>query len=266
MADAVALRVADLRAGYGKMSVLHGISLQVRAGQIAVLLGANGVGKTTTLRAISGMVRPTSGTVELAGRVVDRCTPEETVRRGLGMVPGPPGVFREMTVRDNLAIGATPIPRDAFGARLDTVLPVFPVLRDRMAQRAGSLSGGEQRMLAIARALMGAPSVLLVDEPSMGLSPAMVGNVLRLLDSVRATGVTILMAEQNVSALEIADAAFVMEKGAIARAASGSDLASLRVEAARAYLGAPARPASRRVRAGTSAPARPQRKAKAAAR
>jgi len=231
------LQITDLRAGYGSAGVLHGVSFGVREGELAVLLGANGVGKTTTLNAIAGLLRPWSGSITFDGRPIDRMNAERVVRLGLGMVPGPPGIFRELSVVDNLRVGGFAVGSRTVEHHVDRVLGTFPILRERARQTAGSLSGGEQRMLAMARALMGEPRLLLVDEASMGLSPAMTSNVLRLLDEVRRDGVTILMAEQNVAALAIADRAFVMEKGVIVREDEGSALAQTRAEVARAYLG-----------------------------
>ncbi len=229
------LVVEDLRTGYGSLPVLLGVSFAVDEGEIAVLLGANGVGKTTTLETVSGLRPPWSGSIRLDGNEIGGVPAERIVARGLGTVPAPPGVFRELSVTDNLRAGA--FASRASNADIDRVLETFPVLRERRAQAAGSLSGGEQRMLAIARALVGRPRVLILDEVSMGLSPAMVKNVLRLLRDVRADGVTVLMAEQNVAALEIADRAFVMERGRIVREDRGAQLERTRAEAVRAYLG-----------------------------
>ena len=230
------LVVEGLRAGYGSAAVLHGVDVRAGEGEVAVLLGANGVGKTTTLNAIAGLIRPWSGTVTFDGRPIDRMGAERIVRLGLGMVPGPPGIFRDLSVVDNVRVGGFAAGKRG-GDRLDRVMASFPVLADRSSQRAGSLSGGEQRMLAIARALMGDPKLLLVDEASMGLSPAMVSNVLRLLDEIRREDITILMAEQNVAALDIADRAFVLERGRVARTDEGAALAQTRADLARAYLG-----------------------------
>jgi branched-chain amino acid transport system ATP-binding protein len=232
------LELTDVRAGYGSAEVLHGISITVDEGEVAVILGANGVGKTTMLRCVAGLLRPWSGRISFNGKVVDRMGAEKIVRLGLGMVPGPPGIFRDMTVIDNLRVGSFAL---AKGKKADTqlerILQAFPILNQRRTQTAGSLSGGEQRMLAIARSLMSEPTLLLVDEPSMGLSPAMVSNVLRLLNEVRKEGVTIFMAEQNVGALDIADRAYVIEKGRVAREDRGDALAQTRADLARAYLG-----------------------------
>lgn len=234
------LRLDDVRAGYGSAAVLHAVNFTVEEGEIAVLLGANGVGKTTSLRAVAGLIRPWSGSVTFQGKPIDRVPTEKIVRLGVGMVPGPPGVFRELSVIDNLRVGSFAVGRDAKGreARVIQIFAVFPRLLERQGQRAGSLSGGEQRMLAIARALMGQPTLLLVDEPSIGLSPVMVSTVMQLLDSVRHTGVSVLMAEQNVAALAVADRAYVMEKGRIVREARDQvALNDLRTDIARSYLG-----------------------------
>lgn len=238
------LELTDVRAGYGSAEVLHSVSVTVDEGEVAVILGANGVGKTTMLRCVAGLLRPWSGRIAFNGKVVDRMNAEKIVRLGLGMVPGPPGIFRDMTVIDNLRVGSFALAKGKnSNARLELVLQTFPILNQRRTQRAGSLSGGEQRMLAIARSLMSEPTLLLVDEPSMGLSPAMVSNVLRLLDEVRRGGVTILMAEQNVGALDIADRAYVIEKGRVAREDRGAALQQTRADLARAYLGGHKQPA-----------------------
>ena len=229
------LTVTDLRAGYGAADVLHGVSLSVGHGELVVLLGANGAGKTTTLRAFAGLERPWGGSVVFDGEQVDRTRPELIVRRGLGMVPAPPGIFGELTVSENLRVGS--FAREGGGA-LERVLAVFPILRERIGQRAGSLSGGEQRRLAIARALMAEPRLLLVDEVSMGLSPVMVSETMLLLGRVRADGVAILMAEQTIAALDVADRAYVLDKGRVVRADEGRALEDTRRELAATYLGA----------------------------
>ena len=232
------LELTDVRAGYGSAEVLHGVSVTVDEGEVAVILGANGVGKTTMLRCVAGLLRPWSGGIRFNGKVVDRMSAEKIVRLGVGMVPGPPGIFRDMSVIENLKVGSFALPKGRNSdERLELILQTFPILNQRRTQTAGSLSGGEQRMLAIARSLMSEPTLLLVDEPSMGLSPAMVSNVLRLLDEVRRGGLTVLMAEQNVGALDIADRAYIIEKGRVAREDKGAALAQTRADLARAYLG-----------------------------
>ncbi|MBI4730058.1 MAG: ABC transporter ATP-binding protein [Acidobacteria bacterium] len=234
------LAIDGLVAGYGSARVLNGVDAEVEEGEVAVILGANGVGKTTTLRAVSGFLRPWAGQVRLDGRPLGRVTPERVVRLGVGVVPEPPGVFRDMSVLDVLRVGAFSLPdRRAGDERLSWVLRAFPLLAERRAQRAGSLSGGEQRQLAVARAMMGRPRLLLVDEVSMGLSPTMVTTIFDLLDRLRREeGITVLMVEQNVSALDVADRAYVMEKGRIVQEARGAELRRARAGAARAYLGA----------------------------
>jgi branched-chain amino acid transport system ATP-binding protein len=243
--DDALLTLDALVTGYGSVPVLHGVGLAVPDRAIAVILGANGVGKTTTLRAVSGLLPAWRGRVAFAGHGLQHIPAEQRVRLGIGTVPAAPAVFRDLTVLDNLRVGAITDRRRAHtAARIEEVLDVFPALRSRAKQLAGSLSGGEQRMLAIARALMSRPRLLLVDEASMGLSPVMVLNVLGLLDSLRSSGLAICMVEQNVAALDVADRAYLMEQGRVVHAAVGSDVASLRDEAARVYLGAA--PAARR--------------------
>ena len=235
------LRLEGVVAGYGSAQVLSGVSFEVPEGEIAVILGANGVGKTTTLRTISGLLRAWAGEIVFAGKPIGKSEPESVVRLGIATVPEPPGVFRDMSVFDNLRVGTFALGRDQARAdrRVAEVMEAFPLLSERRAQMAGSLSGGEQRVLAVARAMMSDPRLLLVDEVSMGLSPTMVANVFRILDRLRREeGVTICMVEQNISALDIADCAYVMEKGRVVHQARGKELARTREEAVRAYLGA----------------------------
>jgi branched-chain amino acid transport system ATP-binding protein len=233
------VQLQQLVTGYGSLQVLHGVDIAVPQGEIAVILGANGVGKTTTIRAISGALPTWSGTLSLEGKTLGRLRAEDRVRLGIGTVPAASAVFRDLSVLDNLRVGAIAL-RRAKGAverQVHDVLDVFPALKDRTQQLAGSLSGGEQRMVAIARALMGSPRLLLVDEASMGLSPRMVMVVMELLHSLRGTGLTICMVEQNVAALDVADRAYLMEKGRVVHAAGGRDVQLIRDEAARVYLG-----------------------------
>lgn len=233
------LHLDELVAGYGSVPVLHGVGIAVPHGEIAVILGANGVGKTTTIRTIAGLLPTWGGTVRLQGHDLGRLPAEERVRLGIGTVPAAPAVFRDLSVLDNLRVGALAQRRVRGGrdTQVTDVLDSFPALKDRTRQLAGSLSGGEQRMLAIARALMGKPRLLLVDEASMGLSPRMVMVVLQLLHSLRSDGLAICMVEQNVAALDVADRAYLMEKGRVVHASSGSQVQQLRDEAARVYLG-----------------------------
>ncbi|MEX2557735.1 MAG: ABC transporter ATP-binding protein [Actinomycetota bacterium] len=233
------LRLSHVIAGYGSATVLHGVEFDVSEGEVAVILGANGVGKTTTLRTVSGLLRPWKGTVEFDGHRLDRMSPEKIVGLGVGLVPEPPAIFRDLTAFDNLRVGAYRLGSDrrTFERRVEDVFATFPIVAERRDQLAGRLSGGEQRMLALGRALMAAPRMLLVDEVSMGLSPQMVSNVFRLLAGLRSRGITICMVEQNISALSIADRAYVMEKGRVVHEAQGADLERTRDEVAGAYLG-----------------------------
>ena len=214
------LEVEDLRAHYGWTEVLHGISFAVQEGGITTILGANGAGKTTTLRAVSGLVRVT-GTVRFAGRRVEGRPPEELVRLGIGHVPEGRGTFVDLTVEENLRLGAY-ARRDRDGVRRDLqrVWEYFPVLRERRRQPAGTLSGGEQQMLALGRALMLRPRLLLLDEPSLGLAPLVVREIFRIVRLInREDRVSVLLVEQNAAlALDLADHAYVLETGRVALA------------------------------------------------
>jgi branched-chain amino acid transport system ATP-binding protein len=211
------LEARSLFAGYGQTKVLHGISLSVEQGRTTALLGANGAGKTTTLRAICGLIRA-QGEVTLAGERIDRLAAEEIVRRGVGHVPDGRGTFMELTVEENLRLGAYSrrdrenVPRD-----FDRMFSYFPRLKERLRQQAGTLSGGEQQMLAIARALLVRPRLLLLDEPSFGLAPLIVQEIFHILRRIRAEEeMAILLVEQNASiALDFADDAYLLETGTI---------------------------------------------------
>ena len=231
------LVVTDIEAYYGRVCALHSVSLEVAEGSVVALLGANGAGKTTTLRVISGLLRPTRGSVEFDGRRVDGTSPDRLVRMGIVQVPEGRQIFAELTVRENLLLGGY-ARRDLGAARQDPpVFEYFPRLRERLQQRAGTHSGGEQQMLAIGRALMARPRLLLLDEPSLGLAPMLVKEIFRVITEIRATGTTVLLVEQNAHmALEIADRAYVLEIG---RVILGDQSAALRQreEVRRAYLG-----------------------------
>src|SRR4051795_9926207 len=209
------LEATSLHAGYGETRVLHGIDFAVEQGGVTALLGANGAGKTTTLRAICGMVR-TSGQIVLGGERIDGKATEDIVQRGVAHVPDGRGTFVELTVEENLRLGAY-IRKDRQGIAVDfdRVFSYFPRLRERFRQQAGTLSGGEQQMLAIARALLLRPRLLLLAEPSFGLAPLMVQEIFRIMQRVRETqNVAILLVEQNASlALELADTAYLLETG-----------------------------------------------------
>jgi branched-chain amino acid transport system ATP-binding protein len=212
-----ALEVSGLAVAYGATEALRGIDLMVAEGETVCLLGANGAGKTTTLRALSGQVRPRAGRILLGGADITGMRPHRIAARGLIQVPEGRQVFAALTVAENLAVGAWTLRDSAEVARRrERVLSRFPRLRERLRQPAGSLSGGEQQMLAIGRALMAAPRLLLLDEPSMGLAPRIVEEIFAVIAELKAEGVTLLLVEQNASAaLEVADRAYVLETGRI---------------------------------------------------
>ena len=210
------LEVRDLHVNYGAIGVLHGISLRVAAGEIVTLIGANGAGKSTTLRTLSGLVRARSGTVLFEGQPITNAPPHEIVRLGLGHVPEGRMIFANLTVHENLLMGAyLQRDRDAIARELDYVFKLFPRLQEREAQIAGTLSGGEQQMLAIGRALMGRPRFLMLDEPSLGIAPLLVKAIFAKIAEInRERGITVLLVEQNANlALEVAHRGYVMETG-----------------------------------------------------
>ena len=210
-------KVSDVKVGYGGIQAVKGVSLEVREGELVSLIGSNGAGKTTTMKAITGLLPLGGGHIELAGKTIDGQGPWDLVQQGLAMVPEGRGVFTRMTIVENLQMGA--YIRDdnaAIADDIERVFTTFPRLKERRDQLAGTMSGGEQQMLAMGRALMSRPKVLLLDEPSMGLSPIMVDKIFELIQEVSAQGVTILLVEQNASrALQIADRGYVMESGLI---------------------------------------------------
>ena len=214
---AVLLKVSDVKVGYGGIQAVKGVSLEVREGELVSLIGSNGAGKTTTMKAITGLLSLGGGHIELAGRTIDGQGPWDLVQQCLAMVPEGRGVFTRMTIVENLQMGA--YIRDdnaAIAEDIERVFTTFPRLKERRDQLAGTMSGGEQQMLAMGRALMSRPKVLLLDEPSMGLSPIMVDKIFEVIQDVSAQGVTILLVEQNASrALQIADRGYVMESGLI---------------------------------------------------
>jgi branched-chain amino acid transport system ATP-binding protein len=232
------LVVDGLVARYGRITALAGISLHVESGEIVALIGANGAGKTTTLRAISGFVRPAAGRITFDGRDLAGLAPDRIVRLGIGHAPEGRRLFGRMTVRENLEMGAfARRDRAAIAADTERLLATFPRLRERLDQKAGTMSGGEQQMLAIARALMSRPRLLLLDEPSLGLSPVLVQTIFGVIREINAAGTTILLIEQNArQALAVAHRGYVLEVGRIAHADTGANLmASPAVQAA--YLG-----------------------------
>ncbi len=234
------LRLADVVASYGPITVLRSVSLAVERGEIVCLLGGNAAGKSTTLKTILGIVRPSAGSVQLEQERIDRLATEDIVRRGIALVPEARRIFARMTVRENLAMGAytrRAAPAEEFAADLERVYALFPRLKERTGQYGGTLSGGEQQMLAIARALMARPRLLLMDEPSMGLAPVLVEQVFDIIQAINRQGTTILLVEQNAAvALAIAHRAYVLQDGHIVMhgpAASLLDEDHIR----RAYLG-----------------------------
>jgi branched-chain amino acid transport system ATP-binding protein len=233
------LAVEALEAGYGGLQVLFGVDLEVTAGEIVALMGSNGAGKTTTLRAVTGQLKPTAGRVLLDGEDVTGRPPEWLVRRGVALVPEGRGMLRGLTVEDNLLAGAWVVQdRVRRDEALDRAYETFPILDERRSQLAGTLSGGQQQMLALARAVMSGPRLLLVDEASLGLSPAMTATAFDLLRRLNAeTGVAVLLVEQQVHALELAARAYVLEKGTVVDRADGDDVIAMEERLRAAYLG-----------------------------
>jgi branched-chain amino acid transport system ATP-binding protein len=231
------LSVQGLHAGYRDLEVLRGVDLDVEAGAIVALLGANGVGKTTLNKVLSGLLKPTRGEIVFEGRRIDGLSPPEIVAAGLIHVPEGRKLYPNMTVKENLELGAYKRARADRRRNFDRVLTIFPRLKERLSQRAGTLSGGEQQMAAIGRGLMAAPKLLVLDEPSLGLAPRLVDEMFELIKRLNSEGVAILLVEQNVvQSLEIANQAHVMENGAISLSGSGRQL--LGDDAlAKAYLG-----------------------------
>ncbi|ACL58657.1 ABC transporter ATP-binding protein [Methylobacterium nodulans] len=232
------LTLEGVHAGYGATTILHDVSMEVGAGEVVTIIGANGAGKTTTLRTIAGLLTPTAGRITFEGEDVTRLSGHEMVERGVTLIPEGRQLFPEMTVRENLLMGAY---RRAARARqaqtLEEVLDLFPRVRERLDQNAGSLSGGEQQMVAIARGMMARPKLLMFDEPSLGLAPIVVSQVFAVVDRIVRTGVTVLIVEQNVfHTLQVADRGYVLENGEIVlRDAAKALLANDHVR--RAYLG-----------------------------
>jgi branched-chain amino acid transport system ATP-binding protein len=232
------LSVRGLVLVYGKIVAVKGIDLDVDAGKVVCLIGANGAGKTTTLRGLSGLLRPKAGTVEFSGEVISRLPPHRIARLGVIQVPEGRQIFTRMSVAENLRIGAFAVTeRSEIARRLDEVVAVFPRLGERLRQSAGLLSGGEQQMLAMGRALMANPNVLLLDEPSMGLAPKLVDEIFGLIGKLKAARRTILLVEQNARlALEVADDAYVLETGRIRLSGKARDIAN-DPQVLAAYLG-----------------------------
>lgn len=232
------LEIKDINVHFGVIHALKGISFTVNEGEIVTLIGANGAGKTTTLRTISGLKKPTSGSIIIEGKDITHSTAQERVRLGISQAPEGRRVFPSMTVLENLELGAF-LRKDKKGIAddLKMVYDHFPILADRKKQAAGTLSGGEQQMLAIGRALMSRPRLLLLDEPSMGLAPLLVQEIFNIIKEINKAGTTILLVEQNASmALQIADRAYVMETGSIVLSGTGEELMQSE-DIKKAYLG-----------------------------
>ncbi|WP_242340432.1 ABC transporter ATP-binding protein [Anaeromyxobacter sp. SG66] len=231
------LAIEDLHVFYGGIHALKGVALQVKRGEIVALLGNNGAGKTTTLKCISGLVSHRRGRITLDGRVLSGAPPHEIVLRGIAHVPEGRRIFNRLTVRENLGMGAYLRSDAGVSADLDRVFALFPILRERLGQSAGTLSGGEQQMLAIGRALMASPRLLLLDEPSMGLSPVLVERIFETIAGINRQGTTILLVEQNAAmALAVAHRGYVLETGTIALSGTAAELAE-NPQVKRAYLG-----------------------------
>ena len=232
------LSVRDLVVHYGVIRALSGISLEVPRGRIVALIGANGAGKSTTLRAISGLLRPTSGAVEFQGKSVLGLDANEIVALGVAQAPEGRGIFLNLTVKENLELGAyLRRDRDGIAADRERAYALFPILKERSGQVSGTLSGGEQQMLAVARALMSRPTLLLLDEPSLGLAPQFVDRIFQVIQEINEAGVSLLLVEQNANmALQVSHHAYVMETGSIVMQGSGRELLES-PEVRKAYLG-----------------------------
>ena len=231
------LAIEKLQVAYGKVQALWEVTLGVPNGEIVALVGANGAGKTTLLKTVSGLLRRQSGSITYDGKHIEEASPPEIVQHGLVHVPEGRKLFPEMTVIDNLLMGAFTVLQSERPQRLERVFEIFPVLRERRKQIAGTLSGGEQQMVAIGRGLMGGPKLLMLDEPSLGLAPILVEEVFRVIAEINRLGVTVLLVEQNTqNALSLAHKGFVMELGRIALSGSGSELLA-NSNVRKAYLG-----------------------------
>ena len=231
------LELQGLRAGYGRVEVLRGVDLQVNAGEIVALLGSNGAGKSTLNNTVCGLVRASAGSVMFDGVALTNRPSRQVVQAGLIQVPEGRRIFPNLTVRENLALGAFTRARERRDANLDKVCTIFPRLKERLTQLAGTMSGGEQQMLAIGRGLMAEPKLLILDEPSLGLSPLLVEEMFGMIRRLHGEGLTVLLVEQNVGqSLEIADRAYVMENGSIRFSGPPAELLAS-ADLKRAYLG-----------------------------
>ena len=235
MSDVI-LSVKDLQVSYGGIEAVKGISFDVPEGEIVTLIGANGAGKSTTLKAIAGLVKPSAGTIEFKGESITGKDPSDIVSRGVTLVPEGRRVFDNMSVLENIKIGAY-LRKDDLSEDIEWVYSLFPRLKERSWQLAGTLSGGEQQMLAVARALMSRPKVIMMDEPSLGLAPLVVKGIFDIIKEINKKGVTVLLIEQNANmALKTADLAYVLETGRITLSGTGAELLT-NEEVKKAYLG-----------------------------
>ena len=231
------LAIEKLQVAYGKVQALWDVTLEVPNGEIVALVGANGAGKTTLLKTVSGLLRRQSGSITFDGKHIEEASPPDIVKYGVVHVPEGRKLFPELTVIDNLLMGAYTIPQSERPERLKRVFSVFPVLKERQKQIAGTLSGGEQQMVAIGRGMMAGPKLLMLDEPSLGLAPILVEEVFSVITEINRLGVTVLLVEQNTQhALTLANKGFVMELGRIALSGSGSELLA-NSNVRKAYLG-----------------------------
>ncbi len=231
------LELDNVHTYYGQIHALKGISLYVNKGEVVTLIGANGAGKSTTLRTISGLVRPRSGTVKFNDVVINSLAPHKITQMGLGHVPEGRRIFPKLTVRENLEVGAFTVPRVEVGERIDATFVLFPRLKERIDQLGGTLSGGEQQMLAMARGLVLNPRLLLLDEPSMGLAPVLVDSIFDIIGELHAKGTTILLVEQNARlALQVADRGYILQTGQIVISDSAAVLQNSEI-VRKAYLG-----------------------------
>ena len=232
------LTIENLSVHYGAIRALHGVSISVEPGEIVTLIGANGAGKSTTLRAVSGLVKPSGGTITFNGKNLAGWAPHKILRLGLAQVPEGRGIFPNLTVDENLDLGAfARTDRKNIGGDRDRVFALFPRLKERLDQRAGTLSGGEQQMLAIGRALLARPRLLLLDEPSLGLAPQLVQTIFKIIREINASGTTIFLVEQNAHmALRVAHRAYVLEVGSVVMQGDARQLAASD-EVKKAYLG-----------------------------
>ena len=235
---AVMLDIKDINVYYGAIHAIKGISLTINEGEIVTLIGANGAGKSTTLRTISGLLKPKTGSITFLGKEIGGMAANLIVREGISQVPEGRRIFAEMSVLENLELGAfTRSDADGIAADMEMVFKRFPRLQERKAQPAGTLSGGEQQMLAMGRALMSRPKLLLLDEPSMGLAPLLIREIFSIIEDINATGTTVLLVEQNANmALSIANRAYVLETGRITLSGDAKELAASE-EIRKAYLG-----------------------------